>query len=272
MAAYKFTFIMQYLSGQGAPTDLNLKGGFSESVYRPTATPADINAFRALGNLRARLLPLRSFISGLRVQRVDPSGPGNVIAVNLPGGVGGTNQDSDIPQAALLLRVLGQDVTNVRSMRLCAIPDDNIVLGEFKPTPLYRTLLLAYLAGLQGWRFRATDLTAPDVPLVGIAANGVYTANADITTTANGFVKIKGTTSLDGTNYNGRYKVQAFTTLRTGTLFNWPGVAVTGGTITNLIPIYPQIVANATSISRVVTRKIGRPSLGYRGRRSVRRV
>jgi len=272
VAAYKYTMIFNYLSGSGGPSDLNLKGGFSESVYRLTATDADLNAFKGLARLRARLLPLRAYISGLRRQRVDPSGPGNTVSVNYPGGVGGGDWESDIPQMALLLRVNGVDVTNVRSMRLRAIPDAMVTLGEFKPVPLFRTFLLGFMAGLAGWRFRGSDLTVPAVGLTSIAADGTYTSSADITTTANTFVKIKDTVSPDGFNYNGKYKVQQFLTLRTGKLFNWPGVAVTQGTISNVVPVYPVISANADSISRMVAAKVGRPSLGYRGRRSRRRV
>jgi len=272
MAAYKYTMVFQYLSGSGMPTDLNLKGGFSESVYRPTNTDADLNAFKALARLRARLLPLRCFISGLRRQRVDPSGPGNTASVNYPGGVGGGNWASDIPQMALLLRANGVDVANIRSMRLRAIPDDMVTLGEYKPEPLFRTFLTAYMAGLAGWRFRASDLTAPAVGLTSIAADGSYTLSADLLPVVNEFVKIKDTVSPDGFNYNGKYKVKTVTNNRTGVLFDWPGVAVTQGTMTRVIPVYPVISANQDSISRMVAAKVGRPSLGYRGRRSRRRV
>lgn len=272
VAAYKYTMIFNYLSGSGNPGDLNLKGGFSESVYRPTATDADLNAFKALARIRARMLPLRAYISGLRRQRVDPSGPGNTVSVNYPGGAGGGNWASDIPQMALLLRVNGVDVTNVRSMRLRAIPDDMVTLGEFKPEPLFRTFLLAYLTALGGWRFRGSDLTQPEIALTSIAADGTYTAAADITPTVNGYVKIKNTVSDDGFDYNGRYKVRSVTSNRVGRLFKWNGGDVLQGTISLVVPVYPVIAGNADSISRMVAAKVGRPSLGYRGRRSRRRV
>jgi hypothetical protein len=272
--AYKYTMIFKYISGSGDPGDLSLAGGWSESVYFDTFSDLKVTNFRTLALARALLLPLRSLIIGLRIQQVDPSRAAQTFAVNYPGSGLVTTSASDIPQMALLLRVRGQAVTNTRSMRLAAMPDPQIRFGEYKPTPGFRAVMLAYLALLSQWQFRGVDLTKPQIPLLSVDTNGVYTAAADFTPAPVGtVVRVTGIRDIDGNVVRGGlFRVQVATSLRVGTLRAWTAGNTTLGNISLAPLIYPIIQANEGSIARVVVRKIGRPSVGYRGRRSKKRV
>jgi len=105
VAQYKYSMIFQYLSGSGMPGDFNLKGGWTESLYDPSISASSVRQFRQLAQARAGLLPKRSYISGIRIQSVDPSGSAQTFAVNYPGRTGPDDTNADIPQAALLLRL-----------------------------------------------------------------------------------------------------------------------------------------------------------------------
>lgn len=271
--AYKLSMIFQYLSGDGSGGDLNLKGGWSESVYNGVFAPATLTSLKALAAARANLLPLRSYVSGLRVQQVDPSGPAQTFSLNYPGGGTSGATLSDIPQMALLLRVRGTGVTNVRSMRVAAIPDSQITLGEYKPSSPYTLAMAAYLAELDGWQFRATSLTAVPSNLASIAADGTYVLQQDLVIAVGSKVKVKNVQDEDGEIVRGGvFTVGVYTDSKHGKLNSWTGGAVTLGQMIPFTIIYPVIITDGQTISRAVVRKIGRPSLGYRGRRSKRRV
>lgn len=269
-AMFKYTMLFNYLSGGGVSGALALKGGWSESVYWSTGTA--VASFKTLMARRALLLPSLTYISGGRIQQVDPSGSAQTFSVNYPGGGIPTASSADIPQMALLLRARATGVPNVRSMRLAAIPDSQIVFGEFSPVAPYKVAIEGYLARLSTWLMRGTDLSTPKINLESIDATGVYTTQSDLVAPVGQVVLVQGAKDAAGKVYSGKFKVGVATSLRSGKLNGWKGVAVTLGTIRLINPIFPQIIATFEDISRVVPRKIGRPSLGYRGRRSRRRV
>jgi hypothetical protein len=272
MPAFKWTMVFNYLSGEGDGTWLNLKGGWTESVYWNTMTATTLNQFKTLCVARAAMLPLRCYISGIRVQQVDPSGSAQTFPVNYPGGGGGAAYVADIPQMALLLRVRGAGVANVRSMRLAGIPDGQVTAGEYRPTVGFTVVTAAFLAQLSGWLFRGTDLTVTPANIATIDALGTYVLQQDLILSVGQRVKVHGTMDANKDTFGGTFKVGTYTDSKHGVLNNWTFGATVLGTMKPYTIIYPTIIADSTSISRVVPRKIGRPSLGYRGRRSKRRV
>ncbi len=271
MPAFKLTMVFNYLSGQTGGGDLNLKGGWTESIYWNQFVDATLRSFKTLCQFRANMLPVNSYISGIRVQQVDPTGSSQTFAVNYPGGGGALVSTADIPQMALLVRARGQGVPNVRSMRLSAIPDTNVQRGEYKPAFAYDAIVQAFLSNLAGWRFRATDITQPQILLLSVAADGTYTSAADIVAPVGSWITIRDSLDSQQQRWGGRFRVKVATSLRAGILDRWPGATTLGGTIRLSPYIYPVIVVTPDDISRIVVRKVGRPSLGYRGRRSRRR-
>ena len=273
MAAWKYSMVFRYLSGIGDANPLNLKAGWTESFYQTQSPSSALTAtFQQLAQYRANLLPNGSYISGLRVQPVDPSGPAQTTTVNYQGY---SDVPSDIPQMAALFR-LRSNLTNVRSYRMVALPDQVVITGEFVPTAIggWQPMLNVYLGALNGaWNFRASDLTQVALPLVGISASGLVTFQSPVNIGANAKMKIRGLKDVYGMGITGGiYQfAQAVTGATTGQLKNWNGGTAYLGTATPYIIVYPQIQVDRTDFSRIVTRKVGRPTLGYRGRKGKKR-
>lgn len=270
MAATKFSMVFRYLSGSDTSPVPQDAAGWTESVYETSLSTANRSAFNALCIARARLLPQGTFIIGQRFQQVDPVGSAQTAVVNYPGGVG-ENFRADIPQMALLLRLRSSGVNNVRSYHVCAIPDAQVSLGQYRPVDTFRVLMGLFLDQLNGWKFRGADLAQAKAPVLSVTALGVVTFGSDLVLAVNDQLKILNAIDTNGNRVGGIFRVNAATSLRSVTLGNWKGGVTTEGTGQKYIPIYPTIVGARESISRIVTRKVGRPSGGYRGRRSRRR-
>jgi hypothetical protein len=270
MAGYRYTMIFQYISGITLGAGLNLKGGWSESVYRSSFSPQLLTAFQGLAQTRAALLPIGAFISGLRVQQVDPSGASQTYAASYgnPSGVNGPQQD--IPQMALLLKARSNSTNNVRNMRIAAVPDNQVTAGEFVPTQSYQFAMAFWFTAMSNWSMRAQDLGQPTGKIATVSSVGLVTLNTAVAITAGTLVKVKRTVDAFQNVKGGTYLATAVT-VSTVQLQGWQWGSCTGGTIQPFVIVYPTMTLNWNSVARIVTRKIGRPSLGYRGRRSKRR-
>lgn len=272
MAAFKFSFIFNYRSGTTTtPGGQSRQGGWTESLYWSSYDASVLRSLRQLAVARAGLLPFSAGIVGMRVQQVDPSGPVTSVPMLYPGGSILETNDSDIPQMALLLTARSDTVSNTRRFRLAAIPDAMVKFGEYSPSPFFRGAMSFYLQSLSGWRFRGLDLTQPKKPLVSVADDGTYTTSQDFAVAVGERVKVYSVVDHEGFKRDGNFLVTTATTLRTGKLGGWTFGATTLGSIRKIVPIYPIIRADETSIQRTVVRKIGRPFGGYRGRASKRR-
>jgi hypothetical protein len=271
-AAYRWSMIFQYVSGSAiGGGNLNLKGGWSESVYSRTAGSANQANILALAQARALLLPASAYISGIRVQGVDPSGGANTQAANIPGLGTYSSNPQDIPQMAVLLRVQSSSTTNIRSMRLAAIPDAQVTAGEFKPSNAFMISLNVFFTQLSGWLMRVQDLNQTLYPIATIDAAGNVVLSSPWAVLPNTAVKIKRTIDSFGNQKGLKTTIVTVTDPTHFRVQPWPFGSCTLGQIQPFVIIYPGIVANQSSISRAVVRKIGRPSLAYRGRRSKRR-
>jgi hypothetical protein len=269
MAMYRYTAIFSYVSGATIGGYLNLKGGWTESVYWNSITALANTNFQNLLIARAGLLPNGAFISGYRIQQVDPSAAGQSYPANIgpPGGTNAPNQD--IPQMALLLRVRSNSTNNVRSMRLAAMPDNQVSFGEYRPTAAYQIAMTAYLAQLYGWLMRVQDLAQPVYRIATIDAAGNVLMVDPIMAVATGQVfKVKRTIDPFNNQKGGKFIVKSVTNPSSFSLYNWPYGACVIGTMQPFVIAYPSMNATNSSIVRAVVRKIGRPSLGYRGRKS----
>jgi len=270
MAAWKLTMVFRYLSGNVGGGWLNLTGGWTESVYYGNITTATRNSFNTLCQRRAAMLPNFTTIRGQRFQQVDPTGSAQTASVNYPGQAA-AEFAQDIPQMALLLRLRAAGVNNVRSMRLCALPDSQVSRGEWNPNFEMRAATNAFLDELNGWQFRGDDLTLPRVLVKSVTSAGVIEFASDLSLAIGDKVKLTNTIDAYGRPVSGIFNVLNATSLRVVTLGGWKAGACKDGSAKRYSVIYPVIQGALTSISRIVTRKVGRPSEGYRGRRSRRR-
>lgn len=270
-AAFRMTMIFQYISGASVGGYLNLKGGWSESFYSTSNLPLTLTYFQQTAQLRAALLPASAYISGLRIQGVDPSGGAQTFPVNYPGSGTTTTNEQDIPQMALLLRVRTSGTNNVRSWRLAAIPDAQMSNGEYRPGTFFGLAMSTFLLGLNGWKIRCQDLSQPLYNLNTIDAAGNVVVNSPTTLALNQFVKVKRTIDAFQNAKGLKAQIISFTDNQHFRIAPWLYGACTLGQIQQFVIIYPAIQTDVNTISRAVVRKIGRPSLAYRGRRSKRR-
>lgn len=270
MPYYKYSMVFEYLSGTPGGTSANRKAGWSESVYWSDVTPASLNSFRNLAVYRALLLPQYSAIVGLRRQQVDPNGAATTLAVNYPGPSSGADIASDIPQMAVLCSIPATGRSNIRRYRICATCDDYVVRGEFSPG-LGMVNYTSFFRQLNGWLMRGKDLTAPFFRLATIANNGDYVLTDPNVFIAGQTVFIKNAISATGAKISGAFQLNTVTNALTGNIRNWTRGPCTLGAMQLYSLVYPAMDTRNLAGFRMVTRKVGRPSTGYRGRRSKRR-
>lgn len=280
MPVFKLTTLFQHLSGASTPNlPIHRTGGWSESLYNTGNAAIDIinNASGIntpqLANLwpcRAQLLPLGSAIVGYRIQAVSPPGPAQSGVMNLPGTAANL---ADIPQMALLLKCPAVGTNNIRRVKLKGIPDSMIVEGEYQPSAAYNTLMNNFITSLTGWQFRARDLSQASIRLVSCSGPEPFTFFSEVPPTfvVNDFVRIMRMLDLSKNLRGGRFQVLSVGPGNTFTVRGWPYGNCTFGSARKDAVIYPVIATSQTSVSRVVTARVGRPFVGYRGRRSKRR-
>ncbi len=267
--AYKLSFVFQNISGVAGGAAQQRTGSWSESVYSGDPLNSVINSFRRFASARAGLLPFSAAIVGFRSQQVNPVGGVQTQAVSYPGTLFAT----DVPQMALLFSVRANGVSNVRRMKIACIPDSVIVLGEYAPPAgsQFPPALAAYFRELQGWQMAGRDLTSVAKQLKTISSAGAYTTGEDFVAPVNSQVKVLSAINANGDKVSGRFEVGDGAALRAGTLRKWPFGDCTNGKIVNYVPIFPIMTTTPAPTVLAAQRKIGRPSLGYRGRRSKRR-
>lgn len=270
MPGFKFTMIFNCITGAAGDPAQQRSGGWSESVYAASADNDELALFRTLSQRRAALLPRSARISGWRIQQVDPSVRAAQSSQNFPGAAAADN-DTDIPQMALAFTVPDSTGTHSRRMKLACIPDQYIVRGEFLPTPAYRGALTAYMNQLDLWSMRSLDFTVVQANIDNITAGGVMTTIGGPDYAIDQVVLIKGAVKTDGTKVSGQFRVNAATLNGETGLANWTAGATVKGKVRRAVYIYPNIEAGENTAVVAATRKVGRPSTGFRGRRSRRR-
>lgn len=287
MPTYKLSTLFSLttaISNPGNP--LHRSAGWSETIYGNFASvqallaeaarqgPAQGNFGSAFtpGGLwlsRASLLPKGGVIIGYRIQQVDVPGPSQTGALSYAGDFA---QETDQPQNALLIRSPGIGVNNIRRFTLRCIPDNQMSEGEYQPQSNYAGLMANYISQLGNWAFRAKVFPAAKVKIINITAAGVATLEAVPTFVPNQMIKVTKSRDSGGNLRSGRYIISTVGPATTVTLIAWQWGATTGGTMSGDAVIqYPAIDPVNTQISRAVVRKVGRPFVGYRGRRSKRR-
>lgn len=262
----KVTLVFSQSTNKGGTTVNAVRvGGWSESYYWPDEVMANaLVAGRTLANFRCGMLTSAGFITGIRFQQVAPLGPSQSLQVNIPGQF---NIQADLPQMALQLNVPGVGVRNIARLKIRGIPDGRVVEGEFQTTQNFTQGINDFVSYLNGFRFRGRDLTKSAFPLISVGADGTFFAEDDTNLTAGMMVRVMRTRFADGTFRGGRFQIASMTGLRSGVLRNWIGVAVIGGKIRQDANGFFQYRVSEFTIGRISTKKVGRPSTGFVGRR-----
>lgn len=276
MAISKVTMLFGYNAGAAGPPqqpDLQLGGGrvagWSESWYTdlvPGTTQMDA-ALGRLGITRANLLASSIKIGPLRTQSVDPLGPAFLLNRSF---FCATNIQQDIPQMALAVRMRGQSTRNRFVMELRGLPDARSVLGVYSPSVAFNNALEAYFTELRNWLFRGQDFAAETKPLESVSALGAYVLAADSTFISGARVKVLRTKTATGRQVSQVCTLNV-TTNRTGTLVGWKQGATVAGNMRLVAYTYQTPRKDDQDPVTVNIRKVGRPSLVYRGKASRRR-
>jgi hypothetical protein len=275
----KCIMVFQLSTNTADPTATQRRiGGWTETYYWPTQNLNDAKtAFRSLCQLRAGLLPRGALVKGQRYQFVNPVGASVSEAFNYPGTA---SLDQDVPQIALHFRIPAQAAQNVRSLDLRGVPDARVVGGEYSGTQNYDGALSRLLRALPAWQFYGRDLSQPTFPIYSIDPTGAAIIQAAFPYVVGDMVRVLRSLDSTGDFQGGLFRV-ASTTLPFGlTLQGWTGGACKGGKIrkdghvfVNFSDInqgadtgFGSVVSFPTPIA--IIKKVGRPSGGYRGRRS----
>ncbi len=267
MAAVKFTMVFSVATSAPDDPAQARTGGWSESVYTGANTPSSNESFRTLCQLRAALLPRSARISGIRVQGVDPSTRATLQSVSFPGAQAVANE-TDIPQMSLALTVPDVDNEHSRRIKIACIPDRYIVRGEFLPLPPYARALNFFLNALGSWQMRSQNFALVKYDNISISATGLLKTVGVPAYFQGEVLRVYSAVQVNGRKVSGAFKVEADNAGGDTQLVNWPYGACTGGKHRKVSYIYPVMLTIPNPAVIVSTRKVGRPTAGYRGRRS----
>jgi hypothetical protein len=270
MPAFRLSFIMKAVTGTAAHSQGSRTAQFSEGVIWDNVDASTLRSFDSLARKRAALLPASARIIAYRFQQVDPPGRTTSRRVNFPGN-GAPETARGQPTDAVRISYQGSGVQNTGKRSIACIPDTMISDGEYNPIGFYQIAMLAFLTELNGWKFRGADLTLPKVNVKTVSAPGVVETVTDLVVAAGDRVRLYSVVLANGKKHSKTYVVQEFLTPRTFQLKDYAAGAATSGQARKYVPIYPIITGAPGSPIEASTRKVGRPTTGYRGRVSRRR-
>lgn len=242
-------------------------GGFSESFYTDAIyNQALRDVFHKLCQKRALLLPTGLNIVGQEYLTVDPVGPAAAQSRLFAGAAG---YPCDVPQMSAQCRGFSNETRNISKLVVKGIPDAWVVEGELVLLPQWKAAFTVFFNTLaEGWRFRGRDLSQPAIPVLSISSIGEVLLEEPNIYNVGDFVRVLRSTNALKRRGGGRYMVSGTTPPNGLVLHGWNRGASTGGTIRLDAVVYPPFAG--AEIVQAVTRKVGRPFGGYRGRASKR--
>lgn len=264
--SYKYTMLFGYQSNRTGVSPLPARvAGMTEGFYRGDDTPQP-GLFDALCSNRSQMLPVGCSIIGQRIQRVLPNGPVTSNSKFWPG-MGSIGGAADIPQMALRASFVATDGLNKITRLLHMIPDICVKEGELVPTNAWAEALRYFQLQLidKAWRFRSVDKTNLNVPLVSISAIGEAISITPHGLVAGNEVIVTRAKSSTGKTYKLTGRVVSAADATHFVMTGAAGFALTGGYSRRKTTVLP--IINGVFPGRVTTRKVGRPSDAYRGRR-----
>jgi len=257
MANYRATMLFQ----QG-------NAGWGESFFTNQASAtAVLTELQTLVNLRVGILGLTANVQAVRAQNIDGLGEANVKILNQAGTFGAV----DTPWQSLLVHLKDEDGRRLIYLPR-SIPDSQIALGVFAPTPAFVAALNAYLGGIVSgpWQTRRLDRNQPLKQITSISTLGVLTCQQGHGLVAGDTIKMNHANDIHGQPVRGQFVVLTAPTPETATLANWTEQSVQrNGTFRKVAYVFKNITSyNYTN--RVTSRRVGRPFGSPVGRRSRR--
>jgi len=253
-------------------------GGWTENVYWFGEMGALLTQLTTGGGgqpgllpSRAALLPANASIVGVRFYQ-GGAGRGQSRAYNYPGAAAVA---TDIPQMALLCKGGPINFNVIRRWTVRCIPDIFVAQGEWNPTVDYANAVAAYLGALTQFGFIGTDPpVTTNVAQIVPAAAGTSTVTVQIRQQPFNlgdqlwFQKCKDPA---GNLISFTAKMQALVANRQDQFVIDQVVpdTLTGGVV--FIKTHSFYSISQATVSRVVTRRVGRPSELFRGRKSRKR-
>jgi hypothetical protein len=263
-------------------------GGWTESLIWPDNNVSTLlDALKGNGPYFPGLLPTRAFllangadIVGVRLYQ-GGAGKGQSYAFAYPGN---STFEADNPQQALLCKCGSAGGAVVRRFTLRGVPDSQIALGEFGPNSGFASAIQVYFQQLANWGFNAFDPSVAQPTIFTITQvapvppattpTGLVTLVGPMQPFAIGNqVKVSKTIDANDNFVSGTFAV---VTIGPGgnqfSLGNWTAGNCTKGKVGTKAKTFFMISTPTCGVSRLVTRKVGRPFEQYRGRRSKRRA
>jgi hypothetical protein len=275
MQVSRITLILRLTTtvGHGVVNSTTHIAGWTESVWSNITNNNFIRFVSDWANARAGTLPKQAQIIGYRVSTFNTNGnriipgPSRNGNLNMAGNVFFT---VDQPQVSLSCQFTTVSGSNVARIMLRATPDEVVQNGEYAPPDaIYPNLVTVLFNVLQqtGYGWVGRDLSQGLSRVNSIVA-GVLTTDAPIQNVIVGsYVRFHRVTSDVRLPVAGSYLVTAVA----GNAYTIPGLAGISVTKPNGL-VRNDVLAffnNAGGqVLRSAVRKIGRPSNGYRGRRS----
>lgn len=282
MATFKVTMLLQLAtntSGEAVPNIRRL-AGWSESWYATEASISSLLPFvvgpapgqpPALCPARAALLPAAAVIVGQRIQQIEPVGASQTFSRAFPGTAA---LAQDVPSMGLLCTVIPAGDSRARRFTIRGIPDARVVQGEYVPSSAFQMALAQYFYSLTQFNVGGRDRALESWEIDTISGPGVvnYYGQGTFPFAPGDTCFIRGTTDALLRKRSGRFTVRsAVGGSNQLTLATWPYGACTGGRVQLAGSSYPNIGIGNFAIGRIVQRKVGRPFVAFRGRRSKRR-
>jgi hypothetical protein len=259
-------------------------GGWSETLVNTFNSPLSLAYLTLIAAARAQMLPVQASVVGFRQAAFTISGnkifPGGAStqALLAPGNVAYT---LNLAQDSLELSAQASGAPNSTRFRLGALPDEVSKFGEYQPTSAYKTSLTNYILGLTtgfpvgsggSFGFIGRVLTNAAVRVLSLTNTGLLTTQGAIPGAAAGsYIRFHRVFDINGNPVKGAY-VTAAPVGNTYQLSGCPPQTVTSpnGTVRlDAIQVY-QYAAGGMVPVRAVSKKVGRPFRGYRGRQSNR--
>jgi hypothetical protein len=271
----RYSLLFSYASTPNVGTPAATRtGGWSESYWLADDAP-NPTAVAALRSARRLLLPSSCVIDGYRQQLFtlvngvySPGGASTVLGAL----VGNQSYTADVPQMALQLNASSNIYTNTRKFSIRGIPDVCVAGGEANFSAGYKGLLTSFFNAISSnvFGYPGRDLTQPVQGIAGVAGN-VLTLDGAAAFGVNDWAELIKCRTLEGVPVTGKFKVTAVAGA-TVTLLDFPNISglVPTSKITRLVQRFNPM--QTIDYSRIVVRKIGRPFVQYRGRRSKRRL
>jgi hypothetical protein len=249
--------------------------GWSESHWRQTLLAQDSPALTRLLRSRASCLPKQGAMIGLRIGNFTIAGnrllPGQTsIRKFLKPGPATFN--CDVPQMAL---ELGGATSGLNSSKFSVrgMPDNQVVNGEYAPQDAWDQYLQEYMNALtaDGWQMIGRVLSNPTYAINGISTTGVCTLKVLVPFVNGTQIRLLRVRDENGFPISGVFNASQVAG-STFVLDNWVQGTVVKGTGSVRVDAIDLFTFTDMEVSRVVTRKVGRPFEQYRGKRSKRRV